>query len=88
MGPSGIVVVAEGARQTMSWSTRQLAELAGTTVKAVRHYHEVGLLEEPERASNRNKQYWTAYLVRLLQIRRLREAGRRALVTDLGDGKG
>ena len=31
----------------MPWSTRELAELAGTTVKAVRHYHEIGLLDEP-----------------------------------------
>jgi MerR family transcriptional regulator, thiopeptide resistance regulator len=59
----------------VSWSTRQLADLAGTTVKAVRHYHEIGLLEEPERLSNGYKQYRTAHLVRLLQIRRLTELG-------------
>ncbi|WP_433560110.1 MerR family DNA-binding transcriptional regulator [Pseudonocardia xinjiangensis] len=28
----------------MAWSTRELADLAGTTVRAVRHYHDVGLL--------------------------------------------
>ena len=59
----------------MAWSTRELAELAGTTVKAVRHYHKVGLLEEPERASNGYKKYRTAHLVRLLQIRRLSDLG-------------
>ncbi|SOD60338.1 DNA-binding transcriptional regulator, MerR family [Streptomyces zhaozhouensis] len=59
----------------MAWSTRQLAELAGTTVKAVRHYHSIGLLEVPERASNGYKQYQVAHLVRLLQIKRLSDLG-------------
>ncbi|MFI9487872.1 MerR family transcriptional regulator [Promicromonospora sp. NPDC052451] len=59
----------------MAWSTRQIADLAGTTVNAVRHYHEAGLLEEPERRSNGYKQYGVPHLVRLLQIRRLRELG-------------
>ncbi|WP_031464897.1 MerR family transcriptional regulator [Sciscionella sediminilitoris] len=59
----------------MAWSTRQLAELAGTTVKAVRHYHRIGLLEEPERASNGYKRYGVAHLVRLVQIKRLGELG-------------
>lgn len=59
----------------MAWSTRQLADLAGTTVKAVRHYHKVGLLDEPERLSNGYKQYQVAHLIRLLQIVRLSELG-------------
>jgi len=59
----------------MAWSTRQLAELAGTTVKAVRHYHDIGLLDLPDRASNGYKQYGIAHLVRLLQIRRLSDLG-------------
>jgi DNA-binding transcriptional MerR regulator len=59
----------------MAWSTRRLAQLAGTTVKTIRHYHSIGLLEEPERAGNGYKQYETAHLVRLLQIARLRELG-------------
>lgn len=59
----------------MAWSTRQLAELAGTTVKAVRHYHEIGLLEMPERAANGYKQYTTSHLVRLLHIARLKDLG-------------
>lgn len=57
----------------MSWSTRQIAELAGTTVKAVRHYHETGLLDRPVRMPNGYKQYQAAHLVRLMQIRRLRD---------------
>lgn len=59
----------------MSWSTRELAELAGTTVRAVRHYHEVGLLDEPERRTNGYKQYDAAHLVRLRRIKHLRDLG-------------
>ncbi|GGA54485.1 transcriptional regulator, MerR family protein [Pseudoclavibacter endophyticus] len=59
----------------MPWSTSELAELAGTTVNTVRHYHRSGVLEEPERMSNGYKQYGARHLVRLLQIRRLRDLG-------------
>lgn len=59
----------------MAWSTQQLADLAGTTVKTVRHYHQVGLLDEPERAGNGYKQYQTAHLVRLLQVKRMSDLG-------------
>jgi DNA-binding transcriptional MerR regulator len=59
----------------MPWSTRQLADIAGTTVKAVRHYHAVGLLDEPDRAGNGYKQYGDTHLTRLLQIKRLRDLG-------------
>ncbi|MGP3967240.1 MerR family transcriptional regulator [Streptomyces sp. 6N223] len=59
----------------MAWSTRQVAELAGTTVKAVRHYHKVGLLDEPERGDNGYKHYGVAHLVRLLRIKRLADLG-------------
>lgn len=59
----------------MAWSTREVAELAGTTVNTVRHYHRVGLLDEPDRMSNGYKQYQVRHLLRLLQIRRLRDLG-------------
>jgi len=59
----------------MAWSTRELAEIAGTTVNTVRHYHRLGILGEPERAANGYKQYETSHLVRLLHIRHLRELG-------------
>ena len=59
----------------MSWSTREIAELAGTSLRAVRHYHQVGLLPEPERRSNGYKQYGVAHLVRLVRIKRLTELG-------------
>jgi DNA-binding transcriptional MerR regulator len=59
----------------MAWSTRELAELAGTTVNTVRHYHRLGLIDEPERGYNGYKQYTVPDLVRLLRIRRLTELG-------------
>jgi DNA-binding transcriptional MerR regulator len=59
----------------MAWSTRELAELAGTTLNAVRHYHRVGILDEPDRTSNGYKQYEVRHLTRLILIRRLRDMG-------------
>lgn len=59
----------------MAWSTREIAELAGTSLRAVRHYHEVGLLEEPERRANGYKQYGVSHLVRILRITRLTDLG-------------
>ncbi|NQX11538.1 MerR family transcriptional regulator [Microbacteriaceae bacterium VKM Ac-2855] len=59
----------------MPWSTREVAELAGTTVNTVRHYHRIGLLEDPSRRPNGYKQYEVRHLVRILQIRRLRDLG-------------
>lgn len=59
----------------MVWSTRQLADLAGTTVKTIRYYHAIGVLEEPARAANGCKQYGTAHLVSLLRVGRLRDLG-------------
>lgn len=66
----------------MTWSTSRLAQLAGTTTATVRHYHRVGLLEQPERLSNGYKQYTALHLARLLQIRRL--AGRGVPLTRIG----
>jgi DNA-binding transcriptional MerR regulator len=63
----------EGA--DVAWSTRELADLAGTTVNTVRHYHRLGLLEEPARRYNGYKQYGVEDLVRLLRIRRLAALG-------------
>jgi DNA-binding transcriptional MerR regulator len=59
----------------MAWSTRELADLAGTTVNTIRHYHRLGLLEDPERRNNGYKQYDVSHLVCLLRIRRLVELG-------------
>lgn len=59
----------------MSWSTSGLARIAGTTVKTIRYYHQVGVLPEPERASNGYKKYQVEHLVTLLRILRLKDLG-------------
>lgn len=59
----------------MPWSTRELAELAGTTLRTVRHYHDLGLLDLPARGLNGYKQYGVGHLRRLLRIRRLVQLG-------------
>jgi DNA-binding transcriptional MerR regulator len=71
----------------VGWSTRELAELAGTSLRSVRHYHDVGLLPEPERRSNGYKQYGVAHLVRLLRIKRLADLGfSLPQIAELGEG--
>lgn len=57
------------------WSTREVAELAGTSLRTVRHYHDVGLLNEPARRSNGYKTYGVEHLVRLVWIRRMTGLG-------------
>lgn len=53
----------------------QLASYAGVTIRAVRHYHQVGLLAEPERDASGYRSYDAAAVVRLIRIRTLAEAG-------------
>lgn len=50
----------------------ELAELAATTPRAIRHYHKLGLLVEPERDESGYRRYGPQHLVRLVRIRRLR----------------
>lgn len=59
----------------MAWSTRELAEISGTSVSAIRHYHQLGLLNPPERKSNGYKQYRVEHLVAVLRIRRYADLG-------------
>jgi len=53
----------------------QLAAYAGVTVRAVRHYHQVGLMPEPARDGSGYRTYDAADVVRLIRIRALAEAG-------------
>jgi DNA-binding transcriptional MerR regulator len=53
----------------------QLAAYAGVTVRAVRHYHHVGLLPEPARDRSGYRTYGAGDVVRLIRIRTLAEAG-------------
>jgi DNA-binding transcriptional MerR regulator len=53
----------------------QLASYAGVTIRAVRHYHQVGLMAEPERDVSGYRTYDADAVVRLIRIRTLAEAG-------------
>ncbi len=53
----------------------QLAAYAGVTVRAVRHYHQIGLLPEPERDSSGYRRYGATAVVSLIKIRTLANAG-------------
>lgn len=62
----------------------QLASYAGVTVRTVRHYHQIGLLAEPERDRSGYRRYDAAAVVRLIRIRVLADAGvPRARVQEL-----
>lgn len=51
------------------------AAFAGVTVKTVRHYHRLGLVEEPRRDSSGYRRYGSDELLRLVQVRTLATAG-------------
>ncbi|MGW4769998.1 MerR family transcriptional regulator [Nocardia sp. NPDC004278] len=53
----------------------RLADYAGVTTKAIRHYHERGLLAEPDRDSSGYRRYTAQHAIDLVKIRTLAEAG-------------
>ncbi|WP_067501199.1 MerR family transcriptional regulator [Actinoplanes sp. TFC3] len=53
----------------------QLAAYAGVTVRAVRHYHQIGLLPEPDRDASGYRRYGAPAVVSLIKIRTLTDAG-------------
>ncbi|MFC5719968.1 MerR family transcriptional regulator [Streptomyces gamaensis] len=53
----------------------ELAALAGVSARAVRHYHQLGLLPEPARLANGYRSYGLRDAVALTRIRRLTELG-------------
>lgn len=56
-------------------SIGQLAAYTGVTVAAVRHYHGIGLLPEPERDRSGYRSYDAGAVVRLIRIHALGSAG-------------
>ncbi|MFK5689416.1 MerR family transcriptional regulator [Ornithinimicrobium sp. LYQ92] len=69
--------------------SNDLARLAGISVRTLRHYHQVGVLEEPVRSGNGYRDYDTHALVRVLRIRRLAELGfSLAQIATLVEGSG
>ncbi|MBL1075680.1 MerR family transcriptional regulator [Nocardia sp. 2] len=53
----------------------RLADYAGVTIKAIRHYHERGLLPEPERDASGYRRYTAQAAIDLVKIRTLATAG-------------
>ncbi|WP_435970417.1 MerR family transcriptional regulator [Streptomyces sp. Qhu_M48] len=70
----------------------EIAALVGVTPRAVRHYHQSGLLPEPARRANGYREYGVRDAVLLARIRRLTELGlgldevRDVLADDEGRG--
>ncbi|MET8882100.1 MerR family transcriptional regulator [Streptomyces rubiginosohelvolus] len=70
------------------------AAFAGCTPRAIRHYHEIGLLPEPERGGDDRRRYGYEDMIRLLWIRRMADAGialediREAFAEDSADAHG
>jgi DNA-binding transcriptional MerR regulator len=54
---------------------KQLADYVGVTVRAVRHYHDRGLLPEPERDAAGYRRYGAQAVADLARIKTLAEAG-------------
>ncbi|MGC5224104.1 MerR family transcriptional regulator [Micromonospora sp. DT81.3] len=59
----------------MEWSIQQIAKLAGTTSRTLRHYGDIGLLPASSVGPNGYRHYDEAALVRLQRILLLRELG-------------
>jgi DNA-binding transcriptional MerR regulator len=56
-------------------NSSELARATNTTVRALRHYHQLGILPEPPRGENGYRQYGYRELIRVLQIKRLAQLG-------------
>lgn len=51
------------------------AAFVGSTPRAIRHYHAIGLLPEPERGGDDRRRYGYDDMIRLLWIRKMADAG-------------
>ncbi|GAB4087230.1 TipAS antibiotic-recognition domain-containing protein [Myceligenerans cantabricum] len=67
----------------MSWSIQEIARIAGTTSRTLRHYEQVGLLAPAGRAPGGARRYDQDALVRLQRILLLRDLG--MALADIGD---
>lgn len=59
----------------MDWSVQQIAKLAGTTGRTLRHYDDIGLLRPSRTGNNGYRYYGQESLVRLQRILLLRDLG-------------
>lgn len=53
----------------------QAAAFVGVTIKTIRHYHRVGLVDEPRRDGSGYRRYSSSELLRLVQVRTLAQSG-------------
>ncbi len=63
----------------------EVAQAAGCSVRAIRHYHASGALPEPERTANGYREYDVGDLAALLRVRTLVEAGIPLAEIDAGE---
>lgn len=61
--------------KAVEWSVQQLAKIAGTTSRTLRHYDSIGLLHPTRTGGNGYRYYSQAALLRLQRILLLRELG-------------
>ncbi|WIE66160.1 MerR family transcriptional regulator [Curtobacterium sp. MCLR17_036] len=80
--PSGQLVVTPPRRVGIG----DAAAFVGTTPRAIRHHHAIGLLPEPERGSDGRRRYGPDEITRLLWIRRMADAG--IALADIRDAFG
>ncbi|WP_160297585.1 MerR family transcriptional regulator [Demequina salsinemoris] len=67
----------------------EAARLAGVTPRTLRHYHQLGIVEEPPRAANGYREYSIEHVARVIRVRRLADLGVPLESTpDLLDGDG
>lgn len=71
MARTGVGMAASG----QEWSIQEIARLAGTTSRTLRHYHDLGLLPPSRVGRNGYRHYDQAALTRLQRILLLRELG-------------
>lgn len=55
--------------------SKEIAGLAGVSIRTLRHYHQIGLLPEPPRQGNGYRVYGLPHLIRLLRISQLTALG-------------
>ena len=72
-GPSGSRCYNTG--RSLMLTIGQLADYVGVTVRAVRHYHQRGLLPEPDRDASGYRRYGAQAVVDLIRIKTLADAG-------------
>jgi DNA-binding transcriptional MerR regulator len=71
--PAGSELAGRGPKYVITIG--QLAGYAGVTIKAVRHYHERGLLAEPPRDASGYRRYSAEQAIELVKIKTLADAG-------------